>query len=153
VQLTNTEGISTLWGTEGMIMLSLPWYFNMRSTISWTLGQGSDAMPLSRIPPLNGTGELTWKHPQGFTAGGAIRWATSQTQLAEADRVDARIPQGGTPDFVVADLRMSYRTRRAITVSLVFENILNAAYRYHGSSINGPGRGLMFLAEIGPFWR
>ncbi len=136
-----------------MITLFLPWYFSIRSTLSYALGKDSHEIPLSRIPPFNGTGELTWKHPQGFTAGGAVRWATSQTRLAPVDQVDARIPLGGTPGFVVADLRMSYRTRRAITVSLVFENILNAAYRYQGSSINGPGRGLMFLAEIGPFWR
>jgi iron complex outermembrane receptor protein/hemoglobin/transferrin/lactoferrin receptor protein len=31
----------------------------------------------------------------------------------------------------------------------VFENVTDAAYRVHGSSINGPGRGLLLTLEMG----
>ena len=42
--------------------------------------------------------------------------------------------------------RVNLSTRR---VSVVFENILDAAYRIHGSSVNGPGRGVIVGATAG----
>jgi hypothetical protein len=34
-------------------------------------------------------------------------------------------------------------------VALVVENLADAAYRTHGSSINGPGRGVLLQLEAG----
>jgi iron complex outermembrane receptor protein/hemoglobin/transferrin/lactoferrin receptor protein len=65
-----------------------------------------------------------------------------QDQLALSDTSDERIPAGGTPGFAVADLRMGYRFGAAWTISLVAENLTDAVYRYHGSAVNGPARGL-----------
>ncbi|MBK8261670.1 MAG: hypothetical protein IPK80_10050 [Nannocystis sp.] len=66
-----------------------------------------------------------------------------------ADLDDPRIPAGGTPGFAVVDLRAGYRWRPNALLSLVFENVGNAAYRYHGSAVNGPARGLILFLEIG----
>jgi iron complex outermembrane receptor protein/hemoglobin/transferrin/lactoferrin receptor protein len=49
----------------------------------------------------------------------------------------------------VVDLRAGYRWGRNVVASLVAENVLDTAYRYHGSSVNGPGRGLMMDVEFG----
>ncbi|MCK9460510.1 MAG: hypothetical protein M0R80_12805 [Proteobacteria bacterium] len=51
------------------------------------------------------------------------------------------------------DLRASYRLRDLLLVSLAFENAFDAAYRCHGSSVNGPGRGIALLVDLGPIWR
>jgi iron complex outermembrane receptor protein/hemoglobin/transferrin/lactoferrin receptor protein len=137
-------------------------------TLSWTLGEGPNLaeppadprlpyearVPLSRIPPLNGTAELRWFHRTGFTAGAGLRWATPQDRLAVADRSDARIPFGGTPGFAVLDLRAAWRHRfssgTALVIAAVAENLFDTAYRYHGSAVNGPGRGAMFNVEVKP---
>jgi len=165
-QLVNASEYSLIKGFEAVFMAPMPGGLNTRATIAWTRGEGpnpgdmpsdpsidfQERVPLSRIPPLNGTVEIIWKAFTGFSAGATLRWAASQTRLAVSDMTDARIPQGGTPGFAVVDLRVSYRANRALLASLAFENVFDTAYRYHGSSVNGPGRGILFLMDIGPVW-
>jgi outer membrane receptor protein involved in Fe transport len=78
-----------------------------------------------------------------------MRWALLQDRLADSDVSDERIPRGGTPGFAVVDLRAGYRWQRNVIASVVAENVLDAPYRYHGSSVNGPGRGVIVDVEFG----
>jgi iron complex outermembrane receptor protein/hemoglobin/transferrin/lactoferrin receptor protein len=110
-----------------------------------TLG---DRVPLSRTPPLNGTAELGWTHRAGFGASAAVQWAAAQTRLAIADYADGRIPKYGTPRFAVVHLRASYRIGTRLLFAAVLENLLDSPYRFHGSSVNGAGRGLMVQLEV-----
>ncbi len=168
LQLVNAATVSTIWGVEASALLELPLGVEARSTVAWTWGEGPNVaaspsdpalpyatrVPLSRIPPLNGTLELMW-HParSGFSLSSSVRWAILQDRLALADIDDERIPNGGTPGFAVVDVRANYRARKMFMVSLALENIFDSAYRYHGSSVNGPGRGLVLLVDFGPLWR
>jgi iron complex outermembrane receptor protein/hemoglobin/transferrin/lactoferrin receptor protein len=77
-----------------------------------------------------------------------VRWATLQDRLAIADYSDGRIPKYGTPGFAILDLRLGYSFREHISLSAVIENLLDAPYRYHGSSINGPARGLSLVLKV-----
>ena len=155
--LTNLEGRSLIRGFDGAIRLFLPAGFGMRTTLAYAWGDGQnplpdtlpDRVPLSRIPPLNGTVEVSWRAPTGFYAATALRWARKQDRLALSDIDDQRIPFGGTPGFAVVDLRAGYRWQPHVLVAAVLENLANAPYRYHGSSINGPGRSLNLLLEFG----
>lgn len=104
----------------------LPVHLSLRGTLSYVWSEGSrvgiigygggdrrldDRVPLSKTPPLNGTGELVWSHPEGLSAGAAVQWATAQDRLAVADYSDGRIPKYGTPGFAVMHLRGAYRWR------------------------------------------
>ena len=156
-RLSNLEGRSLIRGFDGALRLFLPHGFGMRTTLAYTWGEGPHPVPgstpsrmaLSRIPPLNGTAEVSWRARTGFYVATALRWARKQDRLALADKDDQRIPLGGTPGFAVVDLRAGYRWQPHILVAGVLENLANAAYRYHGSSINGPGRGFNLLVEFG----
>lgn len=156
-RLTNFPGQSVIRGIDGAVRLFLPEGFGLRATIAYAWGDGPNPvpggeptrLPLSRVPPLNGTAEVSWRHPAGFFLASALRWARPQKRLALADLSDQRIPRGGTPGFAVLDLRAGYRITPYGLVTLVLENVTNAAYRYHGSSINGPGRSLNVLIELG----
>ncbi len=162
-QLVNAREVSVLHGLEASARVRLVPGLVLSANASWAWGEGphlgdppSDPsisferrVPLSRVPPLNGNVELLWTHPSGLGAGGALRWASAQTRLAVADRSDARIPLGGTPGFAVVDARVSYRWREALLLALVAENLLDTPYRYHGSSVNGPGRGVILSLEGG----
>jgi iron complex outermembrane receptor protein/hemoglobin/transferrin/lactoferrin receptor protein len=160
-QLVNAQELSVLRGLEASTRLRpLPGLVSTAS-VAWTWGEGPNLgeppsdpslpyerrVPLSRVPPLNGTVELIWSHPLGLSAGGALRWAAAQTRLAVADRSDARIPLGGTPGFAVVDARLSYRRGELLMVALVAENLFDTPYRYHGSSVNGPSRSLSLSLE------
>jgi iron complex outermembrane receptor protein/hemoglobin/transferrin/lactoferrin receptor protein len=163
-QLVNLDGRAIIQGVEGDLRVYLPLDLHARATISFARGEGPnpvprptdpnasyrDRLPLSRIPPLHGTVEAGWRSSRfGFHLIGALRWATAQTRLALADQADARIPEGGTPGYVVFDVRAGYRWDPHLLLGMVFENVSDAAYRHHGSSINGPGRGLMAYLEFG----
>ncbi len=162
-QLVNVAGASTVDGVELSARTWLPHGVVLRGTLSYARGEGPNPqerpadprvpyqarVPLSRIPPLNGTLEATWGGPRGVHVGGGLRWAQAQTRLAPSDRSDARIPEGGTPGFAVFDLRAGWRQGRSLAVSMVLENVGDAAYRYHGSSVNGAGRGVIVMMESG----
>ena len=166
-QLVNANARSEIRGLEAAMRGSLPGGLETRFTLAYTWGEGPNMgdppsdpsipfekhVPLSRIPPLNGTAEVIWRHGSGFSAGATLRWAATQDRLALADISDERIPAGGTPGFAVMDARVNYRLQDLFLVSLAFENIFDAAYRYHGSAVNGPGRGLALLLDLGPLWR
>ncbi|OGQ91387.1 MAG: hypothetical protein A2289_21680 [Deltaproteobacteria bacterium RIFOXYA12_FULL_58_15] len=166
-QLVNAASASEILGIEASIFALLPGGFEGRANSSWTRGEGpnvgdgladnamayEERVPLSRIPPLNGSAELLWRHPSGVSASAGFRWALLQDRLALADVSDERIPQGGTPGFAVLDLRVAYRISNLLLLSIALENVTDAVYRYHGSSVNGPGRGLVAILDLGPLWR
>lgn len=162
-QLVNAGEDAVIVGAEGGATAYLPAGFTVRATASWAWGEGpntgarpgdpsfeQERVPLSRIPPLNGTLEGRWRDLEtGLYAAAALRWAFAQGRLAPADRFDARIPLGGTPGYAVVDLRAGIRRGDRLRLSLVLENLFDAAWRAHGSSVNGPGRGFLLEGMLG----
>jgi iron complex outermembrane receptor protein/hemoglobin/transferrin/lactoferrin receptor protein len=148
---------------ELSLRATLPLGFVARATLGYAHGSAPNPQPapedpslpyesriaISRIPPLNGSAELRWASRWGLYAGAGLRWATLQDRLAPTDFTDARIPEGGTPGFAVIDLRAGYRINRRLVATAVMENVGDVAYRYHGSAINGPGRGFILNIEAG----
>ncbi|MBN2339936.1 MAG: TonB-dependent receptor [Deltaproteobacteria bacterium] len=165
-QLVNASDRTVLRGIEGVAYADMAGGFSARTTVAWLWGEGPNSgdpptdstssyerrVPVSRVPPLNGTVELLWKNERGLSIGSTLRWAGLQDRLALSDVADERIPAGGTPGFAVVDLRTSYRPHDDLLMSLTFENVFDSAYRYHGSAVNGPGRGVMFMIDVGPMW-
>jgi iron complex outermembrane receptor protein/hemoglobin/transferrin/lactoferrin receptor protein len=156
MQLVNAPAPSYLAGAEAAVRVRLPAGLTAAATVAYAWGEGPNpaapdgpALALSRIPPLHGTVEARWGHASGLYVGAALRWAADQTRLSVSDQSDPRIPRGGTPGYAVVDLRAGYRASRWFRVNAVFENLADTAYRVHGSSVNGPGRGLLLQAAIG----
>ncbi len=162
-QLVNTPRGSFVTGFELSARATLPLGLTARATLAYAYGSAPNPqarpanpsipyeirVPISRVPPLNGSAELRWAGSFGAHAGAGLRWATLQDRLAPTDFTDARIPEGGTPGFVVLDLRAGYRIRRDLVLAAVLENVFDAAYRWHGSSVNGAGRGIIVSIEAG----
>lgn len=160
-QLANFDGTAMLWGAEGAVRVFLPYDLHARVTVAYARGDRPNPfanesnrepprLPISRVPPLNGTAEFGWRSQRwGVYAVGGLRWARAQTRLAPQDIPDPRIPLGGTPGFTVFDVRAGYRLQPYALLSLVFENVADTPYRYHGSSVNGPGRGVILELQFG----
>jgi iron complex outermembrane receptor protein/hemoglobin/transferrin/lactoferrin receptor protein len=162
IQLVNTAGTAVVQGLEGLLQARLPHGFGLAAGITYTEGESDNPMrgladqdadqrrvPMSRIAPLNGNVDVSWHGPSdGLYLGATWWWAALQDELSFGDRVDARIPRGGTPGFDRFDVRAGLRIPDRFALSLVFENATDAAYRVHGSSINGPGRGLVVNLEL-----
>jgi outer membrane receptor protein involved in Fe transport len=159
-QLVNLEGQAVVMGAEGSLRVYLPLDFELRATVSYAWGDGANPaygapqqparVPLSRIPPLNGIAEAGWRSSKhGAYVVGVVRWARAQMRLAPQDGKDPRIPLGGTPGYAVVDLRAGYELAPWVRAAAVFENLGNVAYRYHGSSVNGAGRGFLMELQLG----
>ncbi|HWB75214.1 MAG TPA: TonB-dependent receptor [Nannocystaceae bacterium] len=159
-QLVNLDGYAKVIGADGGVRIYMPYDLAFAATLSYARGWGPnpDALvsgqpataPLSRVPPLHGAAEIGYRNREyGPYLVVATRWARAQTRLANQDRKDLRIPIGGTPGYVVFDIRAGYRLDPHVLLSLVFENVGDTAYRIHGSSVNGPGRGVLFEAQFG----
>jgi outer membrane receptor protein involved in Fe transport len=162
-QLVNAPGTARIDGLEAALRATPHPRVTVRATFAATYGVSDNPaprsqnpaapyearVPLSRIPPVNGTAEARVRLTERVYAGAALRWARAQTRLALSDRSDGRIPTGGTPGFAVVDLRAGYRHNRDFRAFFVVENLTNAAYRYHGSSINGAARGVIGGVEFG----
>jgi iron complex outermembrane receptor protein/hemoglobin/transferrin/lactoferrin receptor protein len=159
IQLINVAGVSIIDGAELWARVRWPGVGAFSATLAHARGEGPSPSapndpnaprePLSRIPPLNGTLDARIGASNGPFAGAGLRWAAAQQRLSTTDYADARIPRYGTPGFAVLDARCGYRVQRDLVVAVVFENVTNAAYRYHGSAINGPGRGVILSVEAG----
>ncbi|MCB9593270.1 MAG: TonB-dependent receptor [Sandaracinaceae bacterium] len=154
LQLVNARGLATLFGAEGGATARLPEDLTLRATVAYAWGEGPDPngderVPLSRVPPVNGTVEARWRHTEtGIYLGAVFRWAATQDRLAPSDVADARIPIGGTPGWATLDLRGGWRLDEYVLLGLVVENLFDVAYRVHGSSINAPGIGVLASATV-----
>lgn len=153
-QLVNAGDTAVILGAEAGATASLPAGVSLRATYAYARGEGSapdgERVPLSRIPPMNGTFEARYLAGHtGLYVAAVLRWALAQRRLAPSDLADARIPSGGTPGYAVCDLRAGFRYNPRVRFNLVLENLIDAAYRVHGSSINGPGRGVLLGITLG----
>jgi iron complex outermembrane receptor protein/hemoglobin/transferrin/lactoferrin receptor protein len=164
-RLVNAPRPARIAGGELLARVVLPAGFDLRATVSYAIGdQGNPVpapprpsaatfasrVPLSRVPPLGGTAEVRWRHAQtGVFLGAGLRWSLAQDRLAPQDFSDPRIPAGGTPGWAVVDLRAGWRLDDRLVAVLVLDNVGDLAYRVHGSSINGPGRGLILSLSGG----
>lgn len=104
--------------------------------------------PIDRLMPPTGLLGLRWDDVRNFWVEGIVRGAAKADTLSSSDQADtSRIPPGGTPSYVVADIRTGWLCTDNLTLSLSVENITNEDYRIHGSGVNEPGRNLVLAAE------
>jgi iron complex outermembrane receptor protein/hemoglobin/transferrin/lactoferrin receptor protein len=153
-QLINAGGTAVILGAEAAATATLPAGLTLRASYAYERGEGDgldrERVPLSRIPPMGGSVEARYQPADtGLYVAAVLRWTLAQRRLAPSDLADARIPRGGTPGYAICDLRAGFRYNPRVRLNLVLENLLDAAYRVHGSSINGPGRGILLGVTLG----
>ena len=100
--------------------------------------------PLSRVQPLTVNVALRWDSPdKKWWAEFAGTFAGEADRLSSGDKEDTqRIPPGGTPGYALLGLYGGYIVNDHLRVSLGLENLLDQAYRSHGSGTNEPGFGV-----------
>jgi outer membrane receptor protein involved in Fe transport len=129
------QGIETAWDYN--LNRSVTMSGNITYTYGWNITKDE---PVRRIPPL--FGRMAFDYSCNQLRFG-LEWlaAARQDRLAQGDKDDNRIPEGGTPGWSIFNMNTGY-TWKFITANLSFNNLLNKDYRYHGSGVNGYGRSL-----------
>jgi hemoglobin/transferrin/lactoferrin receptor protein len=100
--------------------------------------------PLSRVQPLTVNLALRWESSdKKWWAEFAATLAAEAARLSSGDMADSqRIPPGGTPGYALLGIYCGYLVNDHLRVSLGLENLLDQAYRAHGSGSNEPGFGI-----------
>ena len=135
------QGVETAWD------LTINRTCTLSGNMTYTYGQNlTRNEPVRRIPPLFGRMAFDfsterWRMDLEWLAAGR------QERLAQGDKDDNRIPEGGTPGWNILNINSGV-TWKFISVDLALKNILNKDYRYHGSGINGYGRSLFLTLKI-----
>ena len=159
----NIEKDAYIYGFENVTAFKFNYGFSISHQVSYAYGAGLSTIieernqgifkPLSRIPPLNGQGQIRWDRKinenSSFYINAEMRWATQQDRLSFADTIDKRIPFGGTPGYQVYFLRFGVAEGNW-SLNCIVENLTDTPYRIHGSSINGAGRGFLMTLRYAP---
>jgi outer membrane receptor protein involved in Fe transport len=160
------QGTAEIWGIEAQARHRLgdvdsPW--SIAASAAWTRGRQYDDtvdegtgeqplldVPLRRIPPLHGSLGLHWNAPESLRplswARLEVRAAAEQDELHPQDESDPRIDPDGTSGWSVLDLDLGGpigAPGRGTSWSLGLHNLLDEAYRVHGSGIDGAGFNLV----------
>jgi len=135
------QGIETAWDLTFSKSLIL------YCSLNYTFGQNvTKNEPVRRIPPLFGSLALDYKYKKLWFN---LEWlaAANQDRLAQDDKDDNRIPEGGTPGWNIFNINSGY-SWKSFTADLSLKNLFNIDYRYHGSGINGYGRSLWLSLQV-----
>jgi outer membrane receptor protein involved in Fe transport len=132
-------GEARLRGVEAEVEVALPGRSVLAAAVSYAHGQNLTAgEPLRRVPPLFGRVALRLPPARGLQGEIEWLWAGKQDRLASGDLADHRIAPGGTPGWSVLNLRASWGIG-PLRVRAGVENLLDQAYRTHGSGVDGMG--------------
>jgi outer membrane receptor protein involved in Fe transport len=106
----------------------------------------TDQEPLSGIPPMSGLAEISWQG-EDIKTDLSFRFVFAQNRLSAIDKLDLRIPEGGSSRWHTVNWRISKEIHSRISISLAVNNIFDMNYREHLSGLNAPGRNLIFGAR------
>lgn len=126
--------------------------WSLFGSVTWTEGEAdqypgsTDTLvrePLSRVVPVIGHAGIRWQRSDGkFWAELSGTAASKADKLNTADRADTqRIPPGGTPGYTLINLRGGWRVNDSLSITASLDNLLDEAWRSHGSGSNEPGFG------------
>ena len=134
-------------GVEASADYDLTTALSFSGGITYTYGQNITLNePVRRIPPLFGRLAAEYKYKNWWYN---LEWlaAAKQDRLAQGDKDDNRIPEGGTPGWNIFNINTGY-TWRFLSLDLRLQNLLNKDYRYHGSGVNGYGRSALMTVKV-----
>ncbi|MEO0883185.1 MAG: TonB-dependent receptor, partial [Pseudomonadota bacterium] len=152
------SGSGDIQGIDVTGAVNLPAGFDLSGNLTWTRGDLTRAIaggssltePISRIQPLTGFLALAWSGNDFGDLPGPLEntWMSADLKIVDrADRLSAadlsdtqRIPIGGTPGYTLLNLRFGWTATENLTLTISGNNLLDEAYRTHGSGSNEPGR-------------
>ncbi|WP_218079446.1 TonB-dependent receptor [Anthocerotibacter panamensis] len=147
-QVFQTQNVDsqTIWGIEfgGRYRFSPEW--SLYATGTFVYGEFPIAGETT-IPPFNGVLGVRYEPAPGVYIEPFVRYAAAQPRLSANDLSDPRINPQGTSGFVLANLRAGLPLTPTTTLRLNVDNIFNATYREHGTTLDGPGTSVSLGAD------
>lgn len=146
---------ASTFGAEAALEVTLTTTLRATGSVAWVRGENdTDGIPLAQMPPLELRVGLDWRSG-AWSAGGLLRWASSQDRVAidQGNVVGQDI--GPSREFAVFSLNAGYRGWRGVTLTAGVDNLFDEIYAEHVSRggatvagfeqttrVNEPGRTL-----------
>lgn len=136
---------ATLTGFESDVFARINSRWSTEGSVSYVFGIHQELdEPLPMMPPLKGHISLQ-RQSEALQLEGRLRWAASLNRIAEQNSLETT-----TNGYVLLDLFAQLPLRRAVSVHLGLENMLNTFYTEHLSvnSMPAPGRNVQVSVRI-----
>lgn len=117
------------------------WHLSLlqvEGALSAAWGRSYAGTPWPGVPPLHGHFRLHYAR-HGFWLTLESLAAAAQPRLSPAEQRDPAVPVGGTPGWLIINLRGGYQANGG-AITLAGENLTDRLYRRHGGSLPGYGR-------------
>ncbi|MEM7660113.1 MAG: TonB-dependent receptor, partial [Bacteroidota bacterium] len=133
-------GQAIVAGAEAQCQWRLTRAWTLQTSLTYTFGQTleEEPVPLSKMPPLFGQTGILWQE-NGWELQLLSRFAAAQRRLSPEDMLDPIVADGGTNAWISVDVRLGY-VGEWWEARLGLQNVMNQAYRYHGSGVDAYGR-------------
>ncbi len=141
---------SRYYGLESGARYAFDGTVGLRCTLNYTWGdqeQNGASTPANRVPPLNGMFGLEFRPLASVSLEPYLFWAGRQDRLDPGDLADSRINPNGSAGYAIANLRAGWMPSPGARLQLDLRNLLDHAYREHGSGIDGAGLGAAVTAQ------
>jgi outer membrane receptor protein involved in Fe transport len=141
-----------LYGVESGLRWRFAPAYTAYAVVNYTRGEEQDfelgTVPADRIPPLNSRVGMTWLPGNGWRLEPWLDFASKQDRLSPRDEDDPRIDPDGTEGYVTVNMLTSWQLKTGLEIGLRLENLLDEAYREHGSGIDASGRNIGFWIDM-----
>jgi hemoglobin/transferrin/lactoferrin receptor protein len=136
-----------IYGFSSNLLSQATEHFMMRLGINYTYGRvktDSSDVPLDHIPPF--TSQLAFMfNNNNFSADFMLNyqaWKRLKDYGGGEDNPQYATPDG-MPAWFTANLRVSYKVHKLVTLQAGVDNIFDTQYRTFASGINAPGRNVL----------
>ncbi|MEM1081320.1 MAG: TonB-dependent receptor [Pseudomonadota bacterium] len=143
---TQNAARATFQGIESRLQWQPDTDWRLELTANWVRADeqlpDQQRQPVDRIPPLNGQFQVAWQAQANWRLGTRVLAAASQDRLNPRDVQDPRIDPNGTPGWVDFGLFAHFQPSLQWDLRLRLDNLMDRAYREHGSGLDRPGRSI-----------
>ncbi len=155
----SNSGSGFMQGIELAMNWQLDRQWSLFGHVSWVEGEADQFIgltnntrrePLGKVSPLIGYGGVRWQSRTKRVWTELVCLSYGEVaRMNVSDQLDTqRIPPNGTPSFFLVTLRGGYQVNDRLILTAGVENLLDQAYRYHGSGSNEPGLGVNLGATV-----
>lgn len=121
-------------------------YVKSGLTFTYTFGdltkEDGSKEPADRVPPANGIFYVNYSPIDNLSIRPQARYAFSHRRISEDEISDIRISENGTDGFINIQILANYQPTESINLKVIADNLADAAYREHASSLDGMGRNI-----------
>lgn len=143
---------SDLWGIESGVRWQASDALSLAAVVNYSRGSDTDETavdyPADRMPPLNGRLEIDYVSDAGWEIAGYWLFAGQQHRLSPRDMSDVRIDPAGTAGWGSLGASLRFTLAGGTRLALHVDNVLDHAYRVHGSGIDARGINLGASVEF-----